>query len=56
MTIEELLRFLIVDLGVVPVTRNWPQVIADSEKRFYEEFTSKRYRPPRLRLINGGKA
>jgi hypothetical protein len=55
-TIEELLRFLIVDLGVVPVTRNWPQVIADSEKRFYEEFTSKRYRPPRLRLINGGKA
>jgi hypothetical protein len=54
-TIEELLRFIIVDLGVVPVTRNWPQVIEESEKRFYEEFTSKRYHPPRLRLLHGGK-
>jgi hypothetical protein len=54
-TIEELLRFIIVDLGVVPVTRNWPEVIEASEKRFYEEFTSKRYHPPRLRLLPGGK-
>jgi hypothetical protein len=54
-TIEELLRFLIVDLGVVPVTRSWAQVLADSERRFYEEFTSKRYRAPAFRVLPGGK-
>jgi hypothetical protein len=54
-TIEELIRFLIVDLGVLPRTNNWPEVIAASEKKFYEDFTSKRYLPPRLRLLPGGR-
>jgi len=54
-TIEELLRSLIVDFGVLPKTRNWPEVLAASEKAFYEEFTSKRYRAPRLRLLPGGR-
>jgi hypothetical protein len=54
-TIEELLRFVVVDLGVTPLTRNWASKIAESEKAFYEEFTSKRYRPPNLRLLRGGK-
>jgi hypothetical protein len=54
-TIEELLRFIVVDLGVIPRTRDWPQVLADSEKKFYEDFTSKRYRPPRLRVLPGGR-
>ena len=54
-TIEELLRFLIIDLGVRPRTNNWPAVLAASEKAFYEEFTGKRYRPPKLRLLPGGK-
>jgi hypothetical protein len=42
-TIEEMLRFLIYDLGVPPVSTDWPKVIMDSEREFYENFTSKRY-------------
>lgn len=44
-TIEEVIRFLIVDLGMQPPCGDaWPDVIAESERRFYEDFTSKRYR------------
>jgi hypothetical protein len=44
-TIEELIRFLIYDLGVTPVDDQWPQALADSERDFFENFTSKRYKP-----------
>lgn len=46
-TIEEVIRFLIVELGLKPPGGGgWPDVLATSERAFYEEFTSKRYRPP----------
>lgn len=46
-TMEEIIRFLIRDLEVrPPCGSDWPDVLAKSEKRFFEEFTSKRYRPP----------
>jgi hypothetical protein len=45
-TIEEVIRFLIVDLGhAPPCGEEWPQVLDASEKKFFEDFTSKRYRP-----------
>jgi hypothetical protein len=44
-TIEEMIRFLIHDLGVAPVTQDWPTLLADSERKFFENFTSKRYKP-----------
>jgi hypothetical protein len=43
-TIEEVIRFLIVDLGVTPVCDDWPGRVTRAEKRFFTEFTSKRYR------------
>ena len=44
-TIEELLRFLISELGVTsPCGDRWDQELRDGESRFYEEFTSKRYK------------
>jgi hypothetical protein len=44
-TIEEVIRFLIYELGVrPPCGETWPKVLAESEKLFYEQFTSKRYR------------
>ncbi len=46
-TVEEVIRFLIVDLGVdPPCGEAWPEVITDSETRFYEDFTGKRYKVP----------
>jgi hypothetical protein len=33
-TIEEIVRFLIVDLGVKPLTERWREVIADSYRTF----------------------
>lgn len=46
-TIEEVIRFLIVDLGVLPPCGDeWPAKLAASERDFYEKFTSKRYRAP----------
>lgn len=43
--IEEVLRFLIVELGVKPPCKdNWGEILANSEKDFYESFTSKRYK------------
>ncbi len=46
-TIEEFLRFLIVDFGVVPPCGDrWPERLEESERAFYEDFTSKRYRAP----------
>ncbi len=45
-TIEEVIRFLIVDLGVAPPCGDtWPDELGKSERRFYEEFTGKRYKP-----------
>jgi hypothetical protein len=42
-TIEEVIRFLIVDLGVEPPCgEGWPGVLHASERRFFEEFTGKR--------------
>jgi hypothetical protein len=44
-TMEEVIRFLIMDLGVKPPCGdNWPKKLADSEKAFFTEFTSKRYK------------
>jgi hypothetical protein len=45
LTIEELLRFLIVELGVAPASADWPRVLADSEDVFFHEFSGKRRRP-----------
>jgi hypothetical protein len=46
-TIEEVIRFMIVDLGVKPPCGStWPDVLARSERKFFEEFTSKRYTAP----------
>lgn len=44
-TIEELLRFLIVELGVSPASPDWPTIVADSEDVFFQEFSGKRPRP-----------
>jgi hypothetical protein len=44
-TLEEVLRFLINELGVAPPCGDrWDQELRDGERRFYEEFTSKRYK------------
>lgn len=43
-TIEELLRFLIYELDVQPVSADWSTICKDSEREFYETFTSKRYK------------
>lgn len=46
-TIEEVIRFLIVDLGMVPPCGDdWPTVVSESERKFYEDFTGKRYVTP----------
>jgi hypothetical protein len=46
-TIEEIIRFMIVDLGVKPPCGSrWPEVLVASERKFFEEFTSKRYISP----------
>lgn len=45
-TIEEVIRFLIVDLGMQPLCgAGWPNVLAESERLFFEKFTGKRWRP-----------
>jgi hypothetical protein len=45
-TIEEVIRFLIYDLGVTPPCGDdWPKVIGASEERFFDEFTGKRHVP-----------
>jgi hypothetical protein len=44
-TVEEVIRFLICELGMrPPCGAKWPDLLADSERAFYEDFTSKRYR------------
>ena len=42
--IEHVLRFLIHDLEVAPVTPDWPGLLRESETTFYEKFSGKRYR------------
>ena len=45
-TMEEVIRFLIVDLEIEPPCGpEWPDVLERSEKAFYEEFTGKRHKP-----------
>ncbi len=46
-TIEELIRFLIVELGVAPVSPTWPKVVAESEDVFFQRFSGKRQGRPR---------
>ena len=47
-TIEEVIRFLIHDLGMTPPCGEaWCDRIAESEARFFTEFTGKRYVVPR---------
>ena len=44
-TFEEVIRFLIHDLGITPPCgADWPVKLEESERRFYEDFTGKRYR------------
>ena len=44
--IEEIIRFMIVDLGLAPPCGDaWPEVLDESERLFYEEFTGKRHKP-----------
>ena len=46
-TIEEVIRFLIVELGTKPPCGDvWSDVLATSERAFFEDFTSRRYSPP----------
>jgi hypothetical protein len=40
-TIEELLRFLIIELGVEPMSAEWPRIVANSEDLFFHEFSGK---------------
>ena len=41
-TMEEILRFLIVDLGFSPLCgEEWPQILGASEARFYRDFGAK---------------
>lgn len=43
---EEVIRFLIAEMGVhPPCDDEWQQRLAESERRFFEEFTGKRYKP-----------
>jgi hypothetical protein len=42
--VEHILRFLFHDLEVAPRDQDWPQILRASETKFYEQFTSKRYR------------
>jgi hypothetical protein len=37
-TVEEILRFCIVDLGVTPLSQEWHQILTESYTRFKEEF------------------
>jgi hypothetical protein len=44
-TMEEVIRFLIVELGhKPPCGKKWPAILKTSERAFYEEFTGKRYK------------
>lgn len=48
-TVEEVIRFVIDDLGVKPPCgKSWTTKLVESERRFFEEFTGKRYRTPTL--------
>lgn len=38
-TIEEIIRFCIVDLGVKPLTKDWHQVLEDSYQTFKDVFS-----------------
>jgi hypothetical protein len=38
-TIEEILRFCIVDLGIAPLTEDWDRVLNESYERFKKEFS-----------------
>jgi hypothetical protein len=38
MTIEEVLRFCIVDLGVPPISRRWHEILEESYQRFKDDF------------------
>lgn len=47
-TIEEVIRFLILEIGhKPPCGTKWPDALADSERAFFEDFTSKRYISPK---------
>jgi hypothetical protein len=44
-TFEEVIRFLIHDLGLAPPCGDdWPNELANSEREFFENFSGKRYR------------
>ena len=46
-TIEDVLRFLVHDLGMAPKCgAAWPADARRIEAKFYKEFTAKRYKPP----------
>lgn len=46
-TMEEVIRFLIVELGTKPPCGpDWPNVLERSEAAFFERFTGKRHKPP----------
>ncbi len=44
--IEDILRFLIADLGVAPLAADWETLLNDSERAFFTEFSSKASLPP----------
>lgn len=37
-TLEEVLRFCIVDLGVIPLSDRWSQILRESDERFKADF------------------
>lgn len=46
-TIEEVIRFLITELGHrPPCGSKWPSILAESERAFFEQFTGKRLKKP----------
>lgn len=53
-TIEEVIRFVIHDLGARRARDDWPKALERSEQQFYEIFTTKRYRPQGFEDLPGG--
>jgi hypothetical protein len=45
----------IFELRAKHLNQQWPDALAESERAFYEDFTSRRYRWQRLRGLTGRK-
>lgn len=53
-TFEEIIRFLIYELKTKHLNDDWPGILAESERTFYEEFTTRRYRWQGFKILRRG--